>query len=559
MNFNEVATQVIKDSVRSAICIDDKYAPAYYDGVEDLIKDEPRLLYNSFREKGHCDLDIYNFKSLSESWHTDYMLANKDMMILDWELDQNAVPKYNDTLQILADVINSDQIPFVVIYTATEDTNEVGKELIKHFNISYDKHELSGKINQCLVPICDVKEIDEIEIELFTDDPDVQQLLYDYIVNFHKGGDSIEALEKDIYTKIEERLPLKDKITGNAVCSKIYKELNKYVSSKNRMMSDLALIALSENADTSSQYKICRVESDDLIFKINGTTVLVYHKKDKENGIKPSNLFDKFSQAIVSNPHNYLSLLSLELKDQLREEFSKIGTRFSEIDETAFFYHMQNFRKDNNFDTRRIYDFVLKSWLQDLSNHKLDGKSKVIDKLKERYESIKETIPTVLDNELTKELIKYSALISTSNVERSDPKIRFGDIFFSSELKDYFLCITPHCDCERPEKKINNNFYFVRGKKKTGNTPIEEAEQGFYSYINIENNAICIEWITKPFTSYIANNNYNSAKIQFKDVKYDTNYITTLKENFAQRISNESFGYGFRVGIDLPHKAQNKS
>ena len=87
MSFDEVAKSVIKNSIRSAICIDDKYAAAYSTTTEIAEKklklDEPKRLYNSFRELGQCDLDIYQFESLDKSWKKGYMIPNKDLMILD--------------------------------------------------------------------------------------------------------------------------------------------------------------------------------------------------------------------------------------------------------------------------------------------------------------------------------------------------------------------------------------------------------------------------------------------------------------------------------------------
>ncbi len=118
MSLEEIAKKVIKNAIRSAICIDDEYAPPYPQEDSKLNTEEPFKLYHSFREKGHCDLDIYHFESVEESWKPDYMIPNKDLVILDWELDKGG-NKFDSTLLILKDIVESGKIPFVLIYTNT--------------------------------------------------------------------------------------------------------------------------------------------------------------------------------------------------------------------------------------------------------------------------------------------------------------------------------------------------------------------------------------------------------------------------------------------------------
>ena len=558
MSFDEVAKSVIKNSIRSAICIDDKYAAAYSTTTEIAEKklklDEPKRLYNSFRELGQCDLDIYQFESLDKSWKKGYMIPNKDLMILDWELDQETEPKYKDSIAILSDVVDSNQIPFVVIYTNARDLHNISKILISEFNPvekTFDYESLFTELDDNFdkMPHGD----SDIDFESFFDQEDNLKLFFDYIYNYERRSE----IKDEIIDSLIKTMELK--VNSRGVCSKIARVLKDKTPEIKDYIKALSLIGLNQEKSLDSEFRIERVESKDHILKINNTTVLIYHKSDNGDGVKPEELFEVFSKAIISNPHNYLSLLSLELKDQLRKEFSKIGTRFSEIDETAFFYHMQNYKdkKSQNFNKRRIYDFVIKSWLQDLSAQTINGKSEVVELIEDGIAKVGE-IPTELDKSLQEALIKYSAFISTSNSDSIDKRLKFGDIFKKVESEDYFLCITPHCDCVNPKDKIKNNFYFIKGRVLTNNEEvnkaIEEAEQKYYSFLNIENKAVCIDWSCKPFTAYISDNNIEEMKFKYLDTDLSLKYITNLKENFAQRLSNESFGYGFRVGIDLPHE-----
>ncbi|MAN28978.1 hypothetical protein [Mesonia sp.] len=144
-------------------------------------------------------------------------------------------------------------------------------------------------------------------------------------------------------------------------------------------------------------------------------------------------------------------------------------------------------------------------------------------------------------------------MVSCVNLKnRSNYKLGFGNLFKSKDY--YFLCITPHCDCLRPSK-INNEFYFIHGKEIKIETALKGAETGDYTFCIIEGRPLSIEWICKPFSSYISDeDNVKIEKtISFRNESYPLEYICTLKENYAQRISNNSFGYGYRIGVDLPN------
>lgn len=552
MQFEEAAQEVIKNSIRSAICIDDNYASAYSSN-NGANSEEPKKLYNSFREVGQCDLDIYQFESIDKSWKKEYMIPNKDLMILDWELDQETVPKYKDSIKILSDVVDSNQIPFVVIYTNASDLNNISKILITEFNPiekSFDYESLFTELNDNFekMPHGD----NDIDFESFLEHEDNLKLFFDYIYHYEKRSE----IKDEILASLIETMGLN--VNPRGVCSKIARVLKDKTTENKDYIKAISLIGLSQGKSLDSKFNIERVESNDHILKIKNTTLLIYHKSDNGEGVKPEKLFEVFSKAIISNPHNYLSLLSLELKDQLRKEFSKIGTRFSDIDEIAFFYHMQNYKDEETqtFNKRRIYDFVIKSWLQDLNAQTINGTSVVVNLIEEAITKIG-AIPTDLDENLQEALIKYSAFISTSNSEAIDKRLKFGDIFEDVLSGRYFLCITPHCDCVNPTDKIKNNFYFIKGRVLTNDNEVKkainEAEQKNYSFLNVNNKAVCIDWSCKPFTAYIPDNNIEQLKFKYLDTELSLKYIINLKENFAQRLSNESFGYGYRVGIDLPH------
>lgn len=551
-SFSDVAKDVIRNSIRSAICIDDRYASAYEEDTTDLNVDEPRKLHKSFREDGLCDLDIYRFTTYEDTWNRDVMLSNKDLLILDWELDADG--RFDSAVKILTEVIESKKIPFVVVYTSTADLHAVNKALIHEFS-PYDT-EVFKAISEALkanyAPISD--DPDSIEADIFLEEN--TETFYEYIFNWKKRSE----LEASLIASFRDKFSVKAQIGDKAIKSKISAAVRTIVGQHNDGLGELAMMSIAQVSETKSEFQIERISTEQHAFRLNGTIILVYHKQDMEGGIKPENLFTVFAEAVVSNPHNYLNILSLELKDRLRESFSKIGTQFSKTDEQAFFFHLENYRTLNNgenYDLRSIYDFILKNWIGELHQQRFNEQPEILKFADYRYNTLETKPPRQLsetDTHLIEELVSYSAYVSTSKVKsRSDPSLRFGDLLFNpSKPDEFFLCITPSCDCLHPEN-INNNFYFIKGTIFNSLIGIKEAETGYHSFVLYNNSPTCIKWQCKPFTSYITTNDIYRFQINYSGAELPLQHLIILKENYAQRIANESFGYGHRIGIDLPH------
>jgi hypothetical protein len=540
--FDEVAKQIIKKSFRSAICIDNEYASAY-SLTENLNIDEPRALYNSFREEGYCDLDVFEFSSFETSWKP-HMGENKDLLILDWELD--AGEQYISTLQILDEVIRAKKIPFVVIYTNTEYIDQVANVIVSKFNpVTKEQLEAFKAIFNSKMLI--VSEEDSID---FDDLLNESGLFFEYI-NFHSKR--LDA-EVNILEWIRKCYKIKTAVNAAAIKSKISSFIKEIfgVSSTGRELEFFSFLILRDEV-VSGNFGIKRIKIErPAYFVDNSTTIIVFPKKDKDGGITPEKLFSEFAQTIISDPHNFISLLSLEFKDNIKENFSRIGVKFSHLNERAFLYHMGNYQTDGVFNKGTIYDFILRGWIYELFQQKIGEKSLALNFIGKRYAELNiANVPE--DAELYNELVRYSAYISTSDLsEKENKKLWFGDIF-KNDKDEYFLCITPHCDCSIPSK-IKNNYYFIKGAIKTNvKHALSTAEQGYESFIVDDIKSICLEWKRKPFTSYIENPILGKIILRYANVEKALQYVTSLKENYTQRISNEAFAYGYRVGIDLPH------
>jgi hypothetical protein len=549
----DVAKEIIKNAIRSAICIDDLYAAPYSYPDENLNFEDPKKLFYSFRKNGHCDLDIYQYTNSEEWTKHKYLLHNKDLLIQDWELNSSPGPgeaKYDQTLSILKDIFENKIIPFVLIYTNREDLSEVSKELLSNFN-NYSKDDFELIVDELMVVFKGISSKSDEILPYLEEDKQIQ-IFHEYI----KSPKQRPNIQDEILTKLAAILSVEIKI----VKRKIKTVINNLIGNQSFEEAFLMLsnICLSqERHDKDVKTENIRVDIDRLCYSINGTIVLLVNKEDVNGGVKPESLFDVFSQSVTNNPHSIINLISIELKDKFREDFSKIGTSFNTIDESAFLYHAKNYYQKNNitgvieFQKTPFKNFVVRSWIHELQQKNLDLN---LDSFSLIESEINKHV-FKKDEELHYSLAKYASMVSTINLaNKNNHKLGFGDVFKSGD--HYFLCITPHCDCFSPNK-INHEFYFTKNLDYTPKlgSALKEAEQGHYSFISNGKRPQVIHWSCKPFTSHIPKEMNESIvkSITYSGASYELEFICSLKENYTQRISNNSFGQGHRVGIDLPH------
>jgi len=550
-----ISQEIIKNSIRNAICIDDAYVAPYTIPEEGQNFEDPRKLFYSFKKEGHCDLDIYKYTDRQEWSKHKYLLQNKDLLIQDWELNTSPGPgetKFDNTLPILKDIFENNIIPFVVIYTNRDDLSEVSRELLTKFN-AYNTVDFELLIAEFKDKFKNLSSNCE-EIQDYFEEDEQSQAFHEYIMFPNKRCD----IQVEILNSFRDLLDFDDPENKKTI-KKIISGMKGFgviesIEEAILLLSHICLAKEREEHDLTLQN--IRVNIDRLCYSINGTIVLLIHKGDLNDGVTADKLFGAFSQSITNNPHSIINLVSIELKDKFREDFTRIGTRFNTINESAFLYHAKKNYQETDTTGKSVFqeasfkDFVTRSWIHELLQKNLDlnlGSFGLIEeKINEHtFES---------GDKLEYSLASYASMVSCIKLNnRTNIKLGFGDIFKSGD--NYFLCITPLCDCFTPNK-INNEFYFIKNieqKPKLG-TALENAEKGFYSFITINNNPEAIEWACKPFTSYIPDdmNDSNHKTIMYSGVSYELEFVCSLKENYAQRISNNSFGQGYRVGIDLP-------
>ena len=482
--FETVASEILKDSISTALFIDDKAREPFEEnkeGFEDFTN-----LYKSFK-KYNCLLDIRKYKNIGHKRKFNKSLSKIDLLVLDWQLVESDI-YYLITLQMLASAISVKNIHFICIYTRRKN-EEIEDQILYPLSFPANLIE-SDKIND----IKDVLQELGISVEF-----------NNFVEISYNESDFVQKL-------IHFGYEIFDSPTSN----------------------NLFTIRISKK-DRNSIY-------------INNTVIKIRNKVDTPD------LYSDFCDSLINDHNIFFTLFGLEMRNRFRESAAFIGTEISSIDEIALFYHQKQV-------TSMEFLELLKNILKEQASSFLYEKNiKILDALEE-YKSDRRILHKVntfkkTDKKNKDNLAKINVFYNTLNIKRMKvDKIKFGDIFFRKDNDDikFLLCITPHCDCLHPKENIGNMFHFIEGKKKCLSEGLgKNAEKDFFSFIYYEDYPICIKWHCRPFSIHIPeskNRIHNKIKVDIKGDNTVISYLYTLRENYCQRIANQSFGFPLRVGI----------
>ncbi len=552
---------IIRNSIVSAICIDDKFVTPYETPQEDDKLEDTKALYDSFRKDGDCDLDIYKFVNI-DKFNNDkkYLFGNKDLLILDWELNETDACKYKDALPILSQAIDENHIQFISIYTHAEDTESIALKIFSYFKYAnYRKEEI----------LAGLEDFRSIEDE-FENDLGIEDILQKNI----KGYTLHPSKRKELKGRITKEI--KDELNDNSKYAEFCRSVN---TKREYLLGEYDLFEWLECYCSGSEMEFCNISynveivaNPDVPFHtlmINNSLITVISKAkagdEDKRLIKPSDLYSVISKIIEGVPNKFSALISLELKHFYRKSINAFGRGFMGINEAALLHHAKSYEQKTQYE--EFYNFILSCW-----------NSQITYKVKEDIESVSLLAPDISTySTIPKEehLIKLNHFLTfsknTKNVNRR--KIRFGDVFYiekaikyfeeiNGEIKidkdnyKYLICITQQCDCIRPHK-INRNFTFVIGKEinpEDVKSALKQTEKNQYTFVD-ENKII--HWEKKFFTIDIGNNNEFNPKsginFQIKRDKKHAIFLGNQKGTFTQRLANLVFSNAMRIGIDLPH------
>lgn len=558
--YSQKAFDILNSSIKSAVFIDEK-AKDFYSASEinpDIVEEQLSFdLYTAFKKNGK-NLAVHRFeiKDLDEPKTIEYLFKGKDLILLDWEL--NEFDGQEHSLNLLHKAVSSPNINFCCIYSSSRNFDTIPLYLVAYF---------SGLTKEQFETIKETYSYIELQ--------DLQNII-------NKNEDEILDFGKE--NEINgETFPIdehKDK-------SILYLTRLVYISLnvENFFVADSQIL----------KYEVLNTGDDS--FMINNTFVLTL-KKDFNNDADYEKLLRRISDIVVNNEGSFFQLLGLEMQSIFNENESFIDNSILKSSTEALF----QFR--NHFDDDKVFGSIIKKLLIEQASLKFrTAKLKLLesDFLQDQSAKLANKPPSKED---LFQLNVFHNSVTISGMHDSIPNLNFGDIFID-EKDNYYLCVTALCDCYEPNK-IQGNFYFVRGKKlknndlalKLGDTAfvsflpknvaiywgnldsakfdvIEKQNQGesidayrvrkltnemegykqflykpFYvkpQIFNVENNKL----IDNKLRMWDISNKYTLDEIKQDLNEFNLTYLTTLRQDYAQRIANHAFGHPARVGVDF--------
>ena len=564
MSYEDKAFEIVKQSISSAIFIDDNLKDFYsFSDIDTTIIEEvlSKELHQSFKAEG-ISLAVHKFvKTDVEDINLNrYFFKNRDLVLLDWELDDTSGEEYS--LKLLSEVINYSHINFCCIYTKTPRFDSIHSQIESYFSGLNDDE--FAKIKDIYSHL-EESDITKIKTLLDSKSEDVQDSLNEIGIDLslypHDTTSPIESL-KNIY----------------------FAFLKNVKSKKKEKRSDL----ISTGIDS---------------FVINNTLVFLL-KKDGTNDPKPSVLLRRISNELIKNQNSFIQLLGLEMQTVFNTNESFIDENILNSSTEALFKH-RNYLYDKEKEDK-TFSIIIKKLLIEHATLKL--RTSKLELLNSDF--LIEHSKTITDKPNNEELHNLNTFYNSVTVKSLNdidiPNLNFGDIF-KDNFENYYLCITALCDCYYPNK-IDHNFYFVTGKEfsdielalKLGDTAflsfLPNGKSVYWGNLEIPKKN-CIkkgtmddsdyklavlqsdlksyqDFLYKPY--YVKPKIFNvqgvkmiDNKLKIWDITYkslktgedhnlnyiDIDYVATLRTDYVQRIANHAFGHPARVGVDFVKKA----
>jgi len=532
--FSSVASEVLKDSISTAMFIDDKALEPFEEnkgGFEDFTD-----LYKSFK-KNNCLLDIRRYKNIGHKKKYNNSLSKIDLLVLDWQLTESDT-EYLIPLEMLARAISAKNIHFICIYTRKEN-GEIEDQILYPITAYFSN-------------IYKIKAADKLE--------KFYELLDDQGIELQDFKNSFYGLIKELtfyYYQKQDTVDKRNDIKKALQKSGIEAVFSEFVENNyDNFDFDQRLISfgyeLFDGPVSGNLYKIHISQKERNSIYINNTVIKIRNK------VETPDLYRDFCSSLIDDHNIFFTLFGLEMRNRFRESAAFIGAEIGSIDEIALFYHQ------SKVTSTEFLELLKNIWKEQASSFLYEKKIKILNVLEDyktdRRINHKVNTFSIRKEENRENLAKINAFYNTLDINRiKGDTIKFGDIFLRNDdvERNFLLCITPHCDCLYPEENIDNMFHFIEGNSIDLSAGLKDPEEKFYTFINYECHPICIGWHCRPFSIHISekkNQIQKVIKVNIKGASAKILYLCTLRENYCQRLANQSFGFPLRVGITFAKK-----
>lgn len=512
--YEETAQKIIKEAIKSAVFIDENAKEPFMTGdFEESVRSEE--LYKDFKEKS-ISLDIYKYNDATYPDQKEYLFNNRDLVLLDWKLDGDTGE--DKSLSILSEVVRlQPHIHFCVIYTS-ERKDVVLNNILSYFS-------------------CLTKEQYEEIFEEFDDEKEtIQEILPDLM------SLSQNRFNKERRTEIIKRITSHDgelfKIRlDNDLLSKDVDGVKSLLCCR---LIRLGIAFSSYEKAGSTQPCPSDINPEYNTLCINNTLISVFNKQE----VEANQIFDAFSQQITDYEKGVMHLLGLEMRNVQRRSASFIDSSILSVRKETLGYHKRQSGSDFSCFVKNV---MVEQFKTNISNSGLT----ILDAI----------IPVDYheDPDTKNEFALMNVFYNSQRKNDFKKLLTFGDVFKCGDR--FYICITPLCDCAHPEKR-DHCFYFAEGYQVTLPTALGKGDSGYISYISLD---CYVEWdnVTGEYShivpvnylvpdNQIVNDKLKVSRFRGRKVEEcEFEYMTTIRQNYAQRIANHAFAHPVRVGIDF--------
>ena len=309
MITDERKRDIISSSISNAICIDDEFCAPY--DTEGRNLDAPKSMRDSFRNQHQCNLEIYRYTNFGDiKTLLPVLFKNRDLLILDWELNPSEQIKYQDTLKIIEAGVDSKTLRYIVIYTQNTDTENICKVILRAFSkYRQDFSDIEKNILENLDEFC-------AENELDFDGYKVWSLLKHGVSETSLNPTKIKDIKNNIAQKLDENM-------HKTVKGKLCRLINRLVLDEgfqdiNQTMSWLdTCITVNEALYSDNPHETAPLTPNSI--QIDKTILVILHKGSRTDGdggqdaVMPKDVFDKIVESVlnITNIRTFLFLIIL--------------------------------------------------------------------------------------------------------------------------------------------------------------------------------------------------------------------------------------------------------
>lgn len=542
MSYEESARIILKDAIKSAIYIDEK-ARAFYDEISEKPENEEVLsvsLYNNFKQSG-ISLEVYKYSKGDEndSEKLKFITENRDFVILDWKLDDKTGEE--ESLKILSEIVKCNHIHFSTIYTSEDNLDDVLLNILSYFSEKNKDYYLGVK---------ELLELENFQNELIS-------LLNQINVN-RSDIDLVKKYKTEIYTKYKDVPKKLKEITGleDVTCAMI--------------KSSIALLDKVQSEDDL----ICPsyINSEKKIVVINNTIITILKKINNDAG----SLLGNFKDHIINDIDSFNQLLGIELYNHLFRTSAITNDLSSSFPRKALIHHRKKLKEEG---IGHFFNSFMDEVLMEKIAMSLRNRESIL-----LNEDLLDEFEASLENPYndSMSLHKMNVFYNSFYYNKENQILNFGDVLLVEHNENhktspkYLICLTPLCDCLRPQDKIKSNYYFAEGTDIKLEDALAIGDSAFISFLP---NKITIKWsdvasnpllktygplYIKPlqYKVFEGQNKFDDnsqIRVHYLDKKGERKtenlkYLGTIRPNYAQRIANHAFSYPIRVGVDFVKK-----